>query len=81
MDSRSWGCLGAKLLFFVECVIVVFRLFQFESYNPQNDRIKEAEFAEILMTYASLTDKQRKKKIKKVKQRFVGDNADVRKNP
>ena len=52
-------------------------LFQFESYNPENDRIKEVEFAEILMTYASLSDKQRKKKIKKVKQRFVGADADV----
>ena len=51
--------------------------FQFESYNPQNDRIKEVEFAEILMTYASLTEKQRKKKIKKVKKKFKDEDADV----
>ena len=50
---------------------------QFESYNPRNERIKEVEFAEILMTYANLSDKQRKKKIKKVKRRFVGEDADV----
>ncbi|XP_065051183.1 calcium uptake protein 1, mitochondrial-like [Rhopilema esculentum] len=43
---------------------------EFESYNPQNNCIKEVEFAEILMTYASLSDKQRKKKIKKVKKTF-----------
>eukprot|EP00794_Sanderia_malayensis_P016905 gene16905-18611_t len=50
---------------------------EFESYNPKNGRITEVEFAEILLTYASFTDKDHKKKIKRVKKEFSGEKEGI----
>lgn len=43
---------------------------EFESYKPENGKITEVEFAEILLTYASLSEKQRRKKVKSIRKAF-----------
>ena len=48
--------------------------FQFHSYNPQDGRIKEWEFADMLLTYSSFHEKKKQKIHKKVKKSFKDDS-------
>ena len=53
-------------------------LFQFNSYSPVNGRIKEVDFCEILLTYATLTEARKRKMIKRIKKQFKTAESEVR---
>ena len=49
-------------------------LFQFHSYDLQDGRIKEWEFADMLLTYSSFQEKKKQRILRKVKKSFKGDS-------
>ena len=48
--------------------------FQFHSYDLQDGRIKEWEFADMLLTYSSFQEKKKQRILRKVKKSFKGDS-------
>ncbi|KAK2568398.1 Calcium uptake protein 1 [Acropora cervicornis] len=52
-------------------------LLEFHSYDPQDGRIKEWEFADMLLTYSSFQEKKKQRILKKVKKSFKGDSQGI----
>jgi len=56
-------------------VSVIF-YFQFLSYDPEDEKITESQFADMLLTYSSFNDKKKQLILKRVKKAFK-DKAQV----
>ena len=49
-------------------------LFQFQFYEPQEGKITEVEFAEMLLTYSSFSSKKKERTLKRIKKTFKEDS-------
>ena len=55
-------------------ILIKMCCFQFNSYDPVNGRIREWEFADMLLTYSSFHEKKKQKILRKVKKFFQEDS-------